>query len=539
MRWLRALLLVGLTTVVVVAPAHAQDEEDSNRGLRIDPYIEVSQVLSAEITPGDEVLTYTQVAAGVDVSAIGRNAGGSLSVRYERNIGYGDDVIDSDTVSGVARGYVAIVPNAVTLQAGALASRTRVDGAGGTTANPLVRDGDAEGQIYSGYIGPTLATRVGAVDVTGAAQIGYSRFDTDSLVVDSNGDPVDVFDESVTYNSQLRLATRARDVLPVGLGVEGGFYQEDISNLDQRVRDIYGRADVTIPLSSDLAVVGGVGYEDVEISSRDAVRDINGDPVVGADGRFVTDSSAPRVLAYDVEGVIWDAGILWTPSRRTTVSATVGRRYDSMTYTGSISYVPNSRSQLAVTAYDGVTGFGGLLTNSLSALPTEFQAVRNSLTGDFGGCVGTEDGANCLDAFGSIRSSTFRSRGVQASYQRRLGRFNAAIAAGYDQREFIAAAGTVLEDADGLKDESYYVQGALTREIGRNASLQANAYANWFSAGADGGDVTAYGASAAYNQSIAGKLSARAALGIDYIDSEFSAEDFAFATALVGLRYDF
>lgn len=538
MRSIRTLLLIGFAAVVVAAPAHAQEEE-SNRGLRIDPYIEVSQVLSAELTPGDEILTYTQVAAGVDVSAIGRNAGGSVSVRYERNIGYGDDVIDNDTVSGIARGYVAIVPNAVTLQAGALASRTRVDGAGGTTSNPLVNDGDAEGQIYSGYVGPTLATRVGAVDVTGAAQIGYSRFDTDNAVLDNNGDPVDVFDESVTYNSQLRLATRARDVLPVGIGVEGGFFQEDISNLDQRVRDIYARADVTVPLSSDLALVGGVGYEDVEISSRDAVRDINGDPVIGADGRFVTDSSAPRVLAYDVDGVIWDAGILWTPSRRTTVSATVGRRYDSMTYTGSISYVPNKRSQFAVTAYDGVTGFGGLLTNSLSVLPTEFQAVRNSLTGDFGGCVGTEDGASCIDAFGSIRSSTFRSRGVQASYQRRVGRFNAAIAAGYDRREFIAAAGTVLEDADGLTDESYYLTGALSRDIGRNANVQANAYANWFSAGADGGDVTAYGASAAYNQSIAGKLSARAAVAVDYIDSEFSAEDIAFATALIGLSYDF
>ncbi len=538
MRSIRTLLLIGLTAVVVAAPAHAQEEE-SNRGLRIDPYIEVSQVLSAELTPGDEILTYTQVAAGVDVSAIGRNAGGSVSVRYERNIGYGDDVIDNDTVSGIARGYVAIVPNAVTLQAGALASRTRVDGAGGTTSNPLVNDGDAEGQIYSGYVGPTLATRVGAVDVTGAAQIGYSRFDTDNAVLDNNGDPVDVFDESVTYNSQLRLATRARDVLPVGIGVEGGFFQEDISNLDQRVRDIYARADVTVPLSSDLAVVGGVGYEDVEISSRDAVRDINGDPVIGADGRFVTDSSSPRVLAYDVDGVIWDAGILWTPSRRTTVSATVGRRYDSMTYTGSISYVPNKRSQFAVTAYDGVTGFGGLLTNSLSVLPTEFQAVRNSLTGDFGGCVGTEEGASCIDAFGSVRSSTFRSRGVQASYQRRIGRFNAAIAAGYDRREFIAAAGTVLEDADGLTDESYYLTGALSRDIGKNANVQANAYANWFSAGADGGDVTAYGASAAYNQSIAGKLSARAAVAVDYIDSEFSAEDIAFATALIGLSYDF
>jgi len=539
MRWFRALLFVGITSVVVAAPAHAQDEEQPNRRVSVQPYIEVSQILSAEITPGDEILTYTQVAVGADVTAVGRRAGGSVSVRYERNIGYGDDVIDSDTVSGVARGFVAIVPDAISLQAGGLASRTRVDGAGGTTANPLVQDDQAEGQIYSGYVGPSIATRAGAFDITGAAQVGYTRFETDNAVVDTNGDAVDLFDDSVTYNSQLRVATRPGDLLPVGVGVEGGFFQEDISNLDQRVRDVYGRADITVPLSSSLAVVGGVGYEDVEISSRDAVRDVNGDPVVGADGRFVTDETAPRTLAYDVDGVIWDAGIVWRPSSRTTVSATVGRRYDSMTYTGSVSYVPNSRSQFAVSAYDGVTGFGGLLTNSLSALPTEFEVVRNSLSGDFGGCVGGTDGAVCVDPFGSVRSSTFRSRGVQASYQRNIGRFNAAVAAGYDRREFIAAAGTVLEAADGLTDESYYVTGALSREIGNNANVQANAYANWFSAGADGADISAYGASAAYSRSIAGNLSARAAVAVDYIDSEFSAEDFAAASALLGLRYDF
>jgi hypothetical protein len=47
------------------------------------------------------------------------------------------------------------------------------------------------------------------------------------------------------------------------------------------------------------------------------------------------------------------------------------------------------------------------------------------------------------------------------------------------------------------------------------------------------------GASAAYNQSITQRLVGRAAIAVDYFDSEFTAQDFAFATALVGLRYNF
>jgi hypothetical protein len=51
-----------------------------------------------------------------------------------------------------------------------------------------------------------------------------------------------------------------------------------------------------LPVGNDLALVGGVGWENVKISSRDAVRD----PVTGLagdrrDGRYVTDKSAPRV----------------------------------------------------------------------------------------------------------------------------------------------------------------------------------------------------------------------------------------------------
>ncbi|BDI61266.1 preprotein translocase subunit YajC [Qipengyuania nanhaisediminis] len=538
----RKLLLAGIASIIMAAPVQAQEsraDDGPGRTTTVSPYIEVSQVLSAELSPGDDVLTFTQVAAGVDINVQGRNSGVSASVRYERNIGYGD-AVDTDTVSGVARGYIAVIPRAVTLEAGALASRTRVDGSGAVSPNPLV-SADATSQTYALYAGPTFNAQAGPVAVSAHARIGYNRFETDDAVIDENGDPIDVFDDSVTYSSQVRAATRAGDPLPVGLAVTAGAYQEDISNLDQRVRDIYVRGDVTVPVSQSLAIVGGAGYEDVEVSSRDALRDANGDPVIGADGRLVTDTSSPRVLAFDVDGFLWDVGVLWRPSSRTSLQASIGERYDSTTYYGSFTYVPSERSALSISAYDGITGYGGALNNALAGLSDDFTVGRNPVTGDFSGLVSGADGDGngLVNTLGSVRSAAFRGRGVNVSYQRRIGRLTAALGAGYDRRTFIAAQGTALEAADGITDESYYITGALGRQLGRNASLQTSAYVNWFEAGRADGDLTAIGASAAYNRSLTSRLSARAALAVDYFDSDFSAEDFATATALLGLRYDF
>ena len=146
---------------------------------------------------------------------------------------------------------------------------------------------------------------------------------------------------------------------------------------------LYVRGDVTVPLTPSLALVGGAGYENVEISSRDALRDANGVPIIGDDGRFVTDPASARILAFDVDGLLWDVGVLWRPSSRTSLEARVGERYDSTTYYGTFTYVPNQRSAFAVAVYDGVTGFGGLLNNSLAGLSSDFEAIRNPVTGDF------------------------------------------------------------------------------------------------------------------------------------------------------------
>ncbi len=52
----------------------------------VRPYIEAVQNVLWELSPGDEVLTYSSLAAGVDVSLQGRRTEGAISVRYERRI---------------------------------------------------------------------------------------------------------------------------------------------------------------------------------------------------------------------------------------------------------------------------------------------------------------------------------------------------------------------------------------------------------------------------------------------------------------------
>ncbi|MEP1421885.1 MAG: preprotein translocase subunit YajC [Erythrobacter sp.] len=542
MRHTTGTLLAGITALVIATPVAAQDGSQASgqdRAVTVQPYIEVSQILTAQLSPESDQLTFTQVAIGVDTSLRGRNSGASVSVRYERNIGYGDDAVDTDTVSGIARGYLSIIPQNLTLQAGALASRSRVDGGGAVSGNPLVSD-DATSQVYSAYIGPDFQTRAGALEIAGNAQVGYNRFEANDAVFDSAGNQVDIFDDSTTYSGRLAVGARPGDLLPIGVAVSASGFQEDSSNLDQRVRDAFVRGDVTIPVSPTVALVGGVGYEDVEVSSRDAVRDVDGNPVFGDDGRLITDTASDRLIAFDVDGLLWDAGVLWRPSSRTSLEARVGRRYDSTTYYGTFSYVPSDRSSLAVQVYDGISGFGGVLNNSLAQLSSDFEAQRNPVSGDFGGLVQSDEGVGLINPLGSIRSSAFRGRGVAASYQQRIGRLNAALGVGYDRRSFIAAENSVLASVDGLVDENYYVTGSLSRNVGRSGTLSGSAYASLFeTSGDDNGDVTAFGASAAYSRTIAGRLSARAALALDYFDSEFSDEDFATATALLGLRYDF
>ena len=546
-------LVFGLALIAMAAPASARPSRDgvakadarhkgrTTGGARteITPYLEVSQVVFAELSPGDEVLTYTNLAAGVDTAIAGRNTQGAVSVRYERRIGWGKRDPDGDVVSGLARVASQVVPGTLRIDAGALAARARIDGSGGTTLNPLVARGDSSSQIYALYAGPTLTTRAGDVALAAAYRVGYTKVESPRFSLVPGAPRVDVIDDALAQTATLSAGTRPDELLPVGVTASLGWAREDISNLDQRIDERYARLDFVYPVALDVALLAGIGYEDVEISSRDALRDAAGLPVVGRDGRLVTDKSAPRQLAYDVDGLIYDAGVMWRPSRRTALEAHVGKRYGSTSVFGSFAYAPDSRSSLNVSVYDNVAGFAGTVRRALEDLPTDFEAARNPLTGALNGCVVARTDGACLNsALSSVAAATFRARGVQATYAVTFGRIGAGVGAGYDRRKFIAAPGTVLAVANGVIDQNYYLAGYVGAQLDPRSSLGASIYANWFDSGLSNlGDATALGANASYYRRLTDRLTASAAIGIDGIERDDPFIDQWGASALIGLRY--
>jgi hypothetical protein len=522
------------------APAKKRGRGGKREGPRVDvtPYLEVQQVLVADLNDGGDVLTYSTVAAGVEASVATRRAEAQVSLRYQRLIGYDNGVADQDTITGLARGSVALTRN-FSLEAGGVAARATVDGRGAAPAN-LVGNPDNVTQVYSVYGGPTFTTQAGALSVNAAYRAGYTKVESRETVVLPTGQQrFDQFDDSV---SQLATASVGMQpgVLPFGWAVSGSWEREDAGQLDGRFEGKYARADVTVPVTPTLALVGGVGYEDIEISERDAVRDVNGAPVVGSNGRLVTNPNSPRLIAYQEDGLIWDAGVLWRPSPRTSVEARYGRRYGTDTYLASLSYQPGRDWAVNVSVYDQVTGFGGLINDSLSALPTQFRSSRNPLSGDIGGCAFGQTGGFCFnDALQNASSAAFRQRGVTASFSGTNGGWNSGFAVGYNQRKFISSPLGAQAQIDGVRDDNYFAVAALGTAIDRRTQFESNVYVSYFDPGFTGaGDVLQTGANAALYRQIIRGLSASAAVGLDsYKVEDFDSE--ITASALLGLRYSF
>lgn len=545
-------LLAGLALAV---PAQAQDEAPAGVAdgageaslskpragghgrLQVAPYIEAAQVLTSELSPGSETLTYTRVAAGVDAAINGRNTSGAVSLRYEHRFGWGKNAEDGDILSGLARVSAAIIPQTLTVEAGGMAARTRLENGGGAFFGGIADNNDV-GHFYSAYAGPSLTTRVGDVGVNASYRLGYSRTDTSgSDIFSSTGDDAD---DSIQHAAQLHAGVKPGDVLPVGLGIGAAWYREDMSNFDQRIDDFHVRGDVTVPVSQTLALVGGVGYERVKISQRDVVRDGAGRPVIDGDGYYRLDKDSPRQIAYDVDGMIWDVGLLWRPSPRTSLEAHMGRRYGSATYYGSFSWQASRRSSVNVSVYDSMNGFGGQLNRSLVSLPTDFEAIRDPVSGELSGCVGSLKEGSCLTgALGGLRSATFRARGISASYAVNLGRISTGVGIGYERRKYVAARESVLGVIDGLTEKNLWLSAYMRAKLDERSSVAANLYINRYYSGLElGGDNTSVGASAAYYRMLTRRLSATAAIGLDGYTRQED-DDYWIASALVGMRYAF
>lgn len=522
------------------APEAAPKERGAGRPrIDITPYLGVDQVLTADLKGANgDVLTYTSLSAGVDANIVTRRAELAASVRYEHRIAWDDDIENQSSVTGVARGRVEVA-RGFNVEGGALATRTRADSRG---AAPGIYVGDQgnTANIYSVYAGPTVTQQIGDLDVGAGYRFGYTKAEIENGADLAPGAvPIDTFDSSTNHNVWGSVGAKPGS-LPFGWQVSGGWEREDASQLDQRFDGKYARADVTMPVGRTVALLAGVGYEDIEISQRAPLLDAAGAPVRGPDGRFVTDPASTRQLAFETDGLIYDAGVMWKPSRRTSLSAKVGRRYGDDFYSGSFTYQPTRATSVMVSVYSGLSSLGRGVGNSLSAMPTQFEAIRNPLDGNIGSCVFSGEGSTCLNpSLTSATSAQFRNRGVMASLSTQAGGWNLGLGGGFDQRKLLAPELLNQFSINGVSEENYYMFLSAARALDSRSDLALSGYLNYFDSGIGGsGDAMGAGASAAYTRQIVRNLNANAAVAVNAFDQDGINSE-VIGSALVGLRYSF
>lgn len=515
-----------------------ENEGEGRPHARVDvtPYIEVGQVLTAELSNGGDVLTYSTVAVGLETSVSTRRAQLAADVRYERRIAWNDSLRDNDVISGLARGRYDLTQG-LSLEAGALASRASVDGRGGT-ADFGSGDRSNTANIYSIYAGPTFGRRFGDVDVGAAYRFGYSRSEVEFQPNLSGATrPIGSFDESTNHAAIASIGMNPGR-LPFGWRVSGGWDRDDAGQLDQRYEGQFGRFDVTLPISPTLALVGGVGYEDIQVSYRPPLTDVAGVPVVDANGRLISDPAQLRTIAFETSGLIYDAGVQWRPNRRVALEARVGRRYDDTVYTGSVTWQASRNTAYQLGIYDNLSTLGRSLSAGLAALPTDFEAFRNGIDGSLSGCAFGASGGTCLTpALNNVTGFAFRNRGATLSMSSHLSAWSVGAALGYDRRTYVANGLTAIPGLDGTVDQTWYAFLSASRALSRDTSFGMSAYATYFDGGL-GSDATSAGASASLSHMFVPRLQGNAAVSFNAIDQDgFNSR--AFASALLGLRYSF
>ncbi|MFN3433434.1 MAG: hypothetical protein ACK4ZY_03470 [Sphingomonas sp.] len=526
--------------VALGALAAGDAAEAQSRRVTATPYIELGQVLDADLNSGD-VLTYSSIAAGIDLAASTPRVTGQLSYRYERRISWDDRIGDDDVHYGLAR-VSAQVARGLTLEAGGIATRTRSDIRG---AAPGLSEGNVDNisQVYAVYGGPSYATHAGPVAIAASYQAGYTKVESPSFTAVPAGQPrLDYYDDSFGQAAGISAGVQPGQALPIGLTASAGWEREDAGQLDGRYESWRVRGDALAPVSANVALTAGVGYERIETSSRSALLTAAGAPVVDGNGRFVTDENSARQVAYRTDGVYYDAGVVWRPNRRTSAEAHVGKRYGSVSYTGLLTYQASEHVGVAADVYDSVTTFGRQLRNGLSQLPTSFIAARDAFTQQYNGCVFSTRGSTpggCLnDVFQSISTASYRARGADLVVSVTRGRSSYGGGIGYANRKLFNRDSVPGVTLYGIEDQSAYGQLFWNRTLTPSSTIDANLFVNYYESGiAQAAGVWSYGGTASYGHSF-GRVTTSASAGVyafdtGDVDTTWSAQ------ALLAARYSF
>lgn len=384
---------------------------------RAHPYLEIGQVVTADLEPAGSVFTYSSISAGVDVSQKGPRSIGQASYRYERVIGWGANKSERARHLGLARGQINLVPGLLDVDGGALATQVRsVFGAPAPIGLPG-RQRDLS-QLYSIYGGLRLHPQLGLLSTQASYTLGYSHA---NIRLPGQGVGDAQFGNALAQDAAVRVGM-APGPLPFGWSLSANWAREDqSSNLSYFIaRGV--RGDVLLPLLPNLAVTGGIGQDWAEARQKIS-------PGAG---------SAPRLL-YDFDGRSWDVGFDWRPSLRTSVRARYGERRGSTLLVVQAHWQPTSDDHVSAFVYDEDQSFAVSVTRQMSGLPTQYQNASYGFFDPASACAfGVDQAGGCLNgAVASPRWGLFRARGAMLNWSRHRRRWTIGLGVGGVERDFL------------------------------------------------------------------------------------------------------
>lgn len=347
--------LLGATMLATAAEA----------AVEISPFVEARPVISYASDQSPETRAWTELGAGLESSVDSRRIDFDLRYRYGQRLAVSGPLNDDARHTGAGSMRAELLRDLLYLDA--LGSATLVNTQFGGL-NDQLGDDPSQQQTYAASVQPAIRRRFGRLQFN--ARYSYGIFEVEGQApalrigapVDSNQLAIGGASDTRNQSASVTLGNAGRsDRLRWRLI---GEYQRDrIEQLDQRYTSKRAVADGEYALSRKIGLIGSVGYEDI-LDRQDSILV---DPTTGlaipdANGFAQRDPANPFVVNFDEEGITYEAGFRWSPSRRTNVIARAGRRFGDFTASGSAELRFLSDLRLLASYTESINNFGRLFT---------------------------------------------------------------------------------------------------------------------------------------------------------------------------------
>jgi uncharacterized protein (PEP-CTERM system associated) len=527
-----ALLCLATIGVSVSMPALA------GRSTQITPLLDVGEFTEQQLRGIGDSVTYSQVTVGLTGTMKTRRIVASANYQLAQRFAEFGTVQHNRSQNGLARVRIELVDNLLALDGGAIATHTRTDPGG---AAPQSDTGGAKNlsQIYSFFISPELIWHVGEVGIAANYRYGYVINQGSDVPGIAGQTLIERLENSQDHNASFSIGMK-RSSLPFDWTIDNQYEYDTTSNLVRHTVIASSIVGVTVPATHSIAIIGSGGYESTTSSARQALR-VNGLPVQTSKGKFVVDPNSPRVLTYDVKGLVANGGILWVSSRRTRLEARAGYRHGGLSLTGRFDYVTSGRNTVHITVFDRIDTAAIATTDELASTPVAFDPAQNISNSPTQNCVTGTSGASggCLaNTLGSASASSYRNRGVTLTLSHQMRKTAINLSAGYQRRNYIGEVG-VIGSLNGVVDQSWTVQAGVTHQLSRISGVNFALSGNLFNNGAPGvADVKAVAFNGGYLRTFGRKLRAQATFGVEDSKTEGATADIT-ARAQLTLGYQF